>query len=341
MKNIKVISISDLDENGWQNYFNLIIEIDRKFSPGNISDDGSWQDFRAKILKRFEINKDSVHNEYLLSCNGKSKAWLAIRKDSNGCFFVFNTLYKKIPGSIIKTILSVVYDYTCRENTENTCYWSFNERCNSALRKAGAEVVEELITTRLEREKMNPGFYHEIVHNTDTSGYSLSLFTSFPEHVVDDFTLLMNEIFRGIDSLNPYGTVIETRTGDFWLRKYGNEKDSGSEMKMFMLFDSENKIAAYCSLFVDPANPLTVRHGGGFTVVSPKHRGKGFARFLKAKTYLLLLEENSQFKYITTDTMPWNKYMYRINEEFGFTSYEHGAEFTITKEFLENYLKLK
>ncbi len=338
MENIKAISISDLDDNGWQDYYALTLEIAAKFSPENISGEGSWQNFKARVLKSHEMYKDRAHNEFLLRCEEKPAAWLAIRRDSNGCFFVFNTLYEEVPENIMKAVLSEVYDYTCRENIENTCYWSFNARCNSALRKTGAEVVEELIITRLEREKMDSGFYREIVDNTDTSGYSLSLFISFPAHVVDDFTLLMNDIFKGIDSLNPYGTVIGERTGDFWLRKYGNEKESGSEMKMFMLFDSENNIAAYCSLFVDPDRPLKVRHGGGFTVVNPLHRGKGFARLLKAKMYLMLLEENKDFKYITTDTMPWNKYMYRINEEFGFIPFEHGAEFTIPREFLKNYL---
>lgn len=338
MNNISVIPIDELDDKGWRDYYELTGEIDRKYSPDDVSRDGSWQDFKTRVLKASETYKDRAHREFMITLNEKPEAWLAIRRENNGCFFVFNSLHEEIPGDITRAVLSEVYDYKCSENINSSCYWSFNARCISALRKTGSEPVEELNITRLDRDKMDTPFYQKVVKSTDISGYNLKLFTAFPEDVVEDFTALMNDIFKGIDSLNPYGTVIGERTGDFWPKKYANEKARGSEMKMFMLFDSQNKIAAYCSLFVDPDKPQRVRHGGGFTVVSSNHRGKGFARFLKAKMYLKLLEENKNFKYVTTDTMPWNKYMYRINEEFGFVPYEHGAEFIFIKEFLKNYL---
>ena len=341
MDNIKVISISDLDDNGWQDYFNLTVEIYRKFPSGEIYNDGSWQNFKARILKTCEIYQDRSYKEYLVSFNEKPAAWLALRLVIRGSSVEFNTIYEEVPGEIMKAILSKLYDYMYRENVENSYYRSFDGHCISALKETGAEVTEELITTKLERENMDPVFYREIINNTDISGYKLDLFSSFPVEVVDEFTALMNDIFKGIDSLNPYGAVIGERTGSFWLRKYGNEKAGGSELKMSMLFDSDNSIAAYCSLFVDPDNPLTVRHGGGYTVVNRKYRGKGLAKYLKAIMYLKLLEENSDFTNIETDTMPWNKYMYRINEEFGFVPYEHGNEFRFTKDFLENYLENK
>ncbi len=71
------------------------------------------------------------------------------------------------------------------------------------------------------------------------------------------------------------------------------------------------------------------------------HRGKGFAGYLKAKMYLKLLEENSDFTNIETDTMSWNTYMYRINEEFGFKPLKYGCEFKLTKDFVESYLEIK
>jgi hypothetical protein len=72
--------------------------------------------------------------------------------------------------------------------------------------------------------------------------------------------------------------------------------------------------------------------------VPAKHRGKGIARYLKAKLYLKLLEENKDFKYITTDTMPWNKYMYKINSEFGFKPFRKGCSFRISRDFIKNYI---
>jgi hypothetical protein len=53
---------------------------------------------------------------------------------------------------------------------------------------------------------------------------------------------------------------------------------------------------------------------------------------------LKMLKENKDFKYVTTDTSPWNKYMFRINEEFGFKKHRTGCSFKLTKELLNNYL---
>lgn len=41
----------------------------------------------------------------------------------------------------------------------------------------------------------------------------------------------------------------------------------------------------------------------------------------------------------TSDTMPWNTYMFRINEEFGFRFQRKGYAFKLTGEFIENFIK--
>jgi hypothetical protein len=37
--------------------------------------------------------------------------------------------------------------------------------------------------------------------------------------------------------------------------------------------------------------------------------------------------------------MPWNTYMFRINEELGFKPHKEGFEFELTKEQLRKYLE--
>ena len=51
--------------------------------------------------------------------------------------------------------------------------------------------------------------------------------------------------------------------------------------------------------------------------------------------YLKIQEDYPDFEQIFTDTYPWNKYMYRINEEFGFKPFQKGYTFRFTKEYLE------
>jgi hypothetical protein len=110
---------------------------------------------------------------------------------------------------------------------------------------------------------------------------------------------------------------------------------------MYLLTNDSNDIAAVCSLYTDNDNQRVIRHGGGITGVDAKYRGKSIARYLKSLMYKKMLAEFPDFEYITTDTYPWNTYMYRINEEFGFKSFKHGAEFHIPKATLTEFLNKK
>lgn len=337
MKTVKSIPVNMLDDSGWEKYFNLVSEINKKYYPDESIED-NYIEFKTARLKDCEKHKA---NEYLIINNTKPCGWFALKRDSRSSMLVFDSVNDEVTDDEIRAIFDEMYNYINIYNLDTTYYWSFNSRCINALKKAGAVINEEIITTKLERNEMNPAIYENILNSTPLDGYTLKYFTTFPVNHVDNFTALMNEVFVGMNKLNPYGIKIPERNSDFWIRKYEYENGDGSHLKMFMLFDKDNNIAAYCSLFVDDEYPLKVRHEGGFTVVAPSHRGKGFARFLKAKIYLMLLEENPNFKFITTDTMPWNKYMYSINEEFGFKPYLHGVDLKMTKDSIEKYLKIK
>lgn len=337
MKPAKSVPVNILDDSGWEKYYNLISEINKKFYPDD-SNENNTDEFKTARLK--DCKKHNAR-EYLVLRNNEPCAWYAVKRDTRSSMFIFDSVNEEPANEEIHAVFQTVYDFMQEFNHEDSFHWSFNKRINDALIKAGGVVNEELITTKLDRTDMNPDFYKSVVNSTAIDGYTLKYFTTFPAEVVDNFTSMMNEVFAGMNKLNPYGVIITERTAEFWIKKYKYETGDDSEMKMFMLFDKDNNIAAYCSLFVDKEYPLKVRHEGGFTVVAPGHRGKGFARFLKAKMYLMLLEENESFTYLTTDTMPWNTYMYRINEEFGFKPYQHGIDLKVTKATVEKFLKLK
>jgi GNAT superfamily N-acetyltransferase len=182
-------------------------------------------------------------------------------------------------------------------------------------------------------------FYNDIISTCDISGYRLVFCEELPEELWDNYTELMNDILYDYWALHPVKQPrICVKKEDLQLRDK-SEMLSGAKMQMYMLLTPQNEIAAYCSLYVDSNNKETIRHSGGFTAVARAHRGKGFAAYLKAKMYLKLLGENHDFTNIETDTMPWNTYMYRINERFGFKPHSYGSEFRLTKEFIINYLE--
>ena len=111
-------------------------------------------------------------------------------------------------------------------------------------------------------------------------------------------------------------------------------------MFVYMLMDDDN-IAAFCSLFIRVENKHMVDQAGGLTTVGRNYRGQNLARFLKAKMYLKMLDEYPDFEFIRTDTYPWNKHMYRINEEMGFKPYEKYTEMKFKKSQIEKFLSEK
>jgi len=89
-----------------------------------------------------------------------------------------------------------------------------------------------------------------------------------------------------------------------------------------------------------PWNKHMVDQAGGLTTVGRNYRGKNLAKYLKAKMYLKMLEEYPDFEFIRTDTYPWNRHMYRINEEMGFKPYEKYTEMKFKKSQIEQYLNV-
>ncbi len=55
--------------------------------------------------------------------------------------------------------------------------------------------------------------------------------------------------------------------------------------------------------------------------------------------YLKIREDYPNFRHALTDTYPWNKYMFKINEELGFKILCEGCIFKFTKENLDKILK--
>ena len=162
----------------------------------------------------------------------------------------------------------------------------------------------------------------------------------FPVELYDEFSEIMNEIYQESVALSPNKFVLKTFTKERLINMIKEDKEEGDPMYMYVISDN-NKIAAFCRVYVKKDyGKYFVQHCGGLTGVGKNYRGKGFAKYLKAKMYLKINEDYPDFKYALTDTRPWNKYMYRINEEFGFKPFERSLTFKFTKEIIMNYFKL-
>jgi len=334
------IQLINFSEKQWLMYFEMIQKLRSRHYPEIYDPAQTAEQFKNEWLKYYEAYRTRSFEQWAFFDESKPAGWAGFFLDNRSASFNFESPDKNISKDSLITILGKVYEYMQKHQINDIYHWTFAERKIAALKSINTPVHEEMIDTVLYRSEMNKEFYEEIISETDLSGCTLKFCEEVPDELWDNFTELMYDIIDDYRSLNPVkhdGKRIEKKD---WQLKLKSETLSGAKMQMYMLLTPDHKIAAYCSLFIDKNNRETIRHGGGFTAVARDHRGKGFAKFLKAKIYLKLLDENRDFTKIETDTMPWNKYMYRINEEFGFIPFKYGYEFKLTNEFIKNYLNI-
>jgi len=150
-----------------------------------------------------------------------------------------------------------------------------------------------------------------------------------------DFIIFMNDVSKDVNFYHPKKKTISEYTMNDLLARVQDMKDGKEPIYMYMLFD-KNNIAAYCWVYIETIdNRPVIEHRGAFTSVGKNYRGKNLAKYLKAKMYLKIQEDYPDYEEILTDTYPWNKYMYRINEQFGFKPFKKGYTFRFAKEYLE------
>lgn len=334
----KVISILKLNDSEWAKYYTLHEKIKGAQHIDITASGSKIAEFRKKRLCDYELNKDRLQDEKVIFDGDTAIGWLAYRLDRQGSSFSFNTIYSPIPEDFIKLILKTVYDFINENGEDASYFWTFDKQRIEAMKNISAPVFEEMMISRISRSEMDIKFYNEIVNKTNIEGYKLIFLNNVPEELLDKYVQLRNEISEDMAELKPVKHLNKKWTRRDIIRLAETDKLEGSQMWMYMLLDEKDEIAAFCSLYVENDNPDIIRQSGGLTAVARCHRGKGFAAFLKAKMYLKLLEENKDFKYVETDTMPWNTYMYRINERFGFKPHSYGSEFRLTKEYIKEYL---
>lgn len=336
--NIEIKRAKHLYSEQWHQFYELCEEIARKHYMEEIRKTRTPDEFRHQKLEA-EKN-DNTYRQYAVFLDGKAVCWMDESVWNNELYFGFDTVYDEIDEVLLKAVLNKFYEIMNINNFTASFYYTYRRAIYTNLKKAGAAIDEEYIISRLERKDMDADFYKSIILNNPLENWRLEYYSLLPERLLNQFVKFYNQSFLDMFELNPYPAKLPVVNAEYIRSVEEIRLKNGISAPMYILLDDKDEIAGYCSICIDSSKPDTLRHVGALTAVDKKHRGNSIARYLKAKLYLKMLEENKVFRYITTDTMPWNKYMYRINEEFGFIPYRNGCCFKITKKFLENYLKL-
>lgn len=340
IKIMKTISITELTDAQWQKYFELNQNLNRKYAPDFYQADCLVEEFKKDKLKFHNESHPFNHAGYVIFNDDitKAVAWFDYTNFGKTLGLNFDVESDVIDTEIFRIILPVVYEAMLKGDKDIAAHcWYFNERRINALKKLGAEIYDKHIMSRLYRKDMDINFYKKIIEKTKFgSEFSVKYFDKHPIDLIPGFVDMINDMNKDIMQLNPHNIEILEQTEDDIKRYIKNFSEF--RMHMLMIFDGNGEIAAMSELYENVYGGKKLWHG--MTAVVKKYRGREFGKFLKVSLYVKALEENIDFDFIQTDTMPWNKYMYRINEELGFKKYKEGFEFKLTKEFLENYLNV-
>ncbi|MEO8209738.1 MAG: hypothetical protein ABI840_04190 [bacterium] len=326
----------DMSDDQWKLYAELDEALDKKFYPHDSNVKSDWQDLKRKRLSDLELLSDDYPNFYLFIEEEKAVGWLGIRLAGDGAEFVMDFLNEEIPNKVIMIVFEIAKQFMSERNKEEIYTYTRRKGIIDSLTKAGGIIFDRKIFVRLKREEID---IEELRRTADSISekinYKLILYDTIHDDILDRYVEIYNEARIDMNQFNPNKPVIIQRTKEDVLKKLKWDKGPMDKMYMYMLFDNEN-IAGFCSLFIRETNKNMIDQAGGLTTVGRKYRGQNLAKFLKAKIYLKMIEEYPDFEFIRTDTYPWNKYMYRINEEMGFKPYEEYCEIKFSKEALLN-----
>ncbi|HMS34946.1 MAG TPA: hypothetical protein PKC91_12765 [Ignavibacteria bacterium] len=326
------VQAQDLTEHQWKIYTQFEIDLYRRYYPGDKYTEQDWENMRRKIFSDLELLSEDFLNHHVFFENEIAVGFLGIRLVGDGAEFVIDALYDTLPENFIRSVFKIVKRFMRDKNKTDINSYSRREAIIDALKKEGGIIIDRKIFARIMRQDMNVIELNKIVKSvSERINYKLVLYDTIHEEILDRYVDIYNEAREDMNKYNPDKPVIIKRTREDVLKKLRWDKGPNDKMFMYMLFDND-KIAAFCSLFIREENKHMIDQAGGLTTVGRNYRGQNLARFLKAKIYLKMLEVYPDFEFIRTDTYPWNKYMYRINEEMGFRAYEVYSEIRFSYE---------
>ncbi len=341
---MKTIQAVDLTDKQWE----CIAKFEDALKQNTYTEKWSGQkkdpiELKNDILAGLNLSENGFSNFYYIFEGTNVKAFIEAFERRGNLYIVFDHSDIIITENDLNKMYAEINSIMKERNKHEAFFFTFYERHYAPVLKSGAEVHEELLDSILLKEDIDFPNLQKIINDNKTAhSFDLKLFHEISEEIYDRFVKYMNEAIIDANCYNSKKDDVKEYTMKDLLERVRDIKDDKCPYYMLMLFDGNN-IVAHCSVFIDfdsKSSSHWIDHkGAGYTATGRNYRGKNLAKYLKAKMYLKIQEDYPGFGYVITDTFPWNKHMYRINEEFGFKPYQKGYTFRFTGEFLENFLK--
>ena len=155
------------------------------------------------------------------------------------------------------------------------------------------------------------------------------------DDIIDEFSQLYSEVYNQ----QPFGEI-EGLDGEFTAEKLRENHALGVERgteRVFMITREPDGVISGVTEIV--RNPKTAhRVSQGMTGVSEQFRGRGLGKWLKAEMLLFIREHYPEFEFVTTTNANENAPMMSINDRLGFKLYKQVTLYKIPVEKLKQQL---
>ena len=351
---MKVKELQDIKDDQFQLYCKLINKIRNKYKGNSYVLDYDWNEYRDYYFREFSYWKEFKKNrlkkltegrerylkEFIIFDSDKPVAFIAYKRMSGNRYeFIFDSKFNEPSGGICKKLFEVLYNFFENNDAVQICYLANKTGDIEVFKKYGIEIIEDIVTSKLKKEDINFEKLKSIVKGNEYAmNLDLKLFRKIPEELSEIYIDYMNDVLKAKEHHNPKREEFTKYRKEDLIRNIKIDEEDGDPMYMFMLFDKDN-IAGSCKVYIEKEDDsVFIQHCGGLTGVAEKYRGNGLAKYMKANMYLKISEDYPYFRHAITDTYPWNKYMFRINEELGFRIFNEGSIFKFTKNNLEKLI---
>ncbi len=339
---MEVFDTIRLSDELWEKYYDFQKELNLKYYENKKLDGSNWLEFKENKIKKIEFSQHEEYDECIILNENQVVGWYDRLVTPINILFGFDSVYEYLPEEFILTLFKEVYNFMLEKSKSEAFWWSYDERKLKQISSLNVEKFEDYIIYKLEKELANLKLFKSWIDDVEGKfKYHTEVYENSSEFELEKFSDLVYPILTELNLLNP---VFENRrikiTNNDVKDMILTYEKSGFLSYYYILFNEFNEMIAVRNVIINKSDPQRIHYDGGLTGVHKNYRGNGFGRYLKAKMFFHLLKKYPNFNMITTDTMPWNKYMYKINEEFGFKPYKKGAKYRFTTKFLENYLHI-
>ncbi|MCB9233095.1 MAG: GNAT family N-acetyltransferase [Bacteroidia bacterium] len=335
---VKPVIADEMTPKDWGLFFELsrVIHSERRRKSKFITEE-EFRQRKTSLLKNLNFSI------FLLEENGRLAGWMGYLSQIDSSNHSFGILFLSLlaaenPDQENRRIIARVIAGEMEKMKHDQFLFSSSEsKMVELVREFGGVKINQKNIYCLNVANLNPEQMKTWADNpaAEHLGLKFELYEYLPEYLYPEFSQLLTDLTGDIPRENR--TINPLQTPEEYQKSAIQNRESGHFMMHFLLFDQENNLVGMTNVTV-PNRPKAVMLQW-MTGLKEEYRGKGLARWLKAKMLASLLEKFPDSEIILTDCYAANAPMIKINLEMGFTLETEEHEYLTTAGQLHNFLQ--